>query len=269
MFGLNEAQIALLMRTNGIMSDMRSMGAPYVGRFGTFADGDYSPGANATLTKNMYMWRDVNIGAGITITVPSPGVLVFARDVTISGLLTASGKGAAGGAAVSASGTVVNGNPGANGGGVLGGDGGAAGGGSATGVVGGAGGKGAFIKNVLIDIFNALQLLAGAGGGGGGASSGTSGVGGAGGGYIFLTCNTLTVNSGGAIRADGINGGTGTGASGGGGGGGGGGIIIVAKNIVNNGNITAAKGLGGIKGSGYFYDGNPGTDGTVLLLEVA
>lgn len=266
MFGLNEAQIALLMRTNGIMSDMRSIGAPYVGRFGTFADGDYSPGTSTTLTKNMYMWRDVNIGAGITITVPSPGVLIFARDVTISGLLTASGKGAAGGAAVSASGTTVNGNPGANGGGVIGGDGGA--GGDEGGGAGG-GGKGAFIKNVLIDIFNALSANAGAGGGSGSAFNGTSGVGGAGGGYIFLTCNTLTVNSGGAIRADGINGGTGTNVSGGGGGGGGGGIIIVAKNIVNNGNITAAKGLGGIKGIVTFSNGDPGVDGTVLLLEVA
>lgn len=273
-----EPFVGQLSRMAALLSDSKSMGAPYIPRFGTYADGDYTPGSNATLTKNLYMWQDITIGSGKTITVASPGVLIFARDVVITGLLTASGKGGPGGAAITNA--VGVGNAGTSGRGIIGGAGGNGGQGycssSSAYYAPGAAGVGAIAKDTIVDILNILPGFAGAGGGSGGCgySAGYSGAGGNGGGYILISCRTLTINSGGAIRADGLNGGSGNGNAnlngGAGGGGGGGGIIVVAQDITNNGTVSVAGGAPGAPITGATYTaGTSGESGTALLLEVA
>ena len=93
-------------------------------RLASYPDGDYIPASSGTLTKWWYFWRDVTINSGITITVASPGLVAFARNISVSGLLTASGKGAAGGAAVTVGDSTTRpGNPGNNGDGGIGGGG--------------------------------------------------------------------------------------------------------------------------------------------------
>lgn len=93
---------------------------------------------------------------------------------------------------------------------------------------------------------------AGGGGGGGGAFDG-----GAGGGCIVIFADTIIVNAGGSILADGVDG---AGAAVSGAGGGGGGLVYLAyRNLTNNGTITAAKGIGG--STGEIEEGGDGAPG--------
>lgn len=296
-FGFWEAILSFLTRQVGLRTDAAdpagslhaklrmhpSVGFPLIKRWGTYADGNYSPSSNQNLTKNLYFWNSVNIPAGVTVTAPSPGVVVFADNITISGLLTASGKGAVGGAAV----TSAAGNNGASGGGYYGGGGGGGGGSNNTNLNGGAGGSGRGAggaggtwspvtagspgQNAPTELINVvypatLQLVGGGGGSGASLASSTSGAGGAGGGFIIINCRTLTVNSGGAIRADGINGGNATGISAAGGGGGGGGLILVVAELITNNGVISANGGAGGTGVGSSANGGAGGNGTVLLL---
>ena len=148
-------------------------------------------------------------------------------------------------------------------------------GGSGGGGVGAGGGGGSYsVTNPASELF-----LGSGGGGGGGASitcfdggsaSATGGNGGSGGGIIYISANTVTINSGNTVSSSGINGTNGTtGGSGGiqanGGGGGsgaGGSIAIYANQINNSGNISANGGSGAGGGRTYatyysFIGNNP------------
>ena len=139
MFGLNEAILSILTGIRNWDMEYMSMVAPAFNRTGDKSDGNFNPTANTTLTKNMYQWDAVNIPAGVTVTAKAPGLLILANTVTISGLLTASGLGAAGGSAD---------NDGSDGGGFFGGGGGAGGARASDAEDGGNGGKGRALGGV-------------------------------------------------------------------------------------------------------------------------
>lgn len=273
MFGLNEAILSILTGIRNWDMEYMSMVAPAFNRTGDKSDGNFNPAANTTLTKNMYQWDAVNIPAGVTVTAKAPGLLILANTVTISGLLTASGLGAAGGSA-----NIV----GSDGGGFFGGGGGA-GGASGSGVEdGGNGGKGRALGGVRrkggsglpggndIDAFSnllsSLGVNVGGGGGGGGNDYYGQGKGGSGGGYIYIVANKITINSGGAIRAEGLNGQANGMNAGGGGGGGGGAIILDSISITNSGTLSVAGGAGGAGGQNG-YAGGKGGAGYIRIIK--
>lgn len=106
----------------------------------------------------------------------------------------------------------------------------------------------------------------GAGGGGGGNDGGSDGGGGgAGGGYCFIAAETVDLQSGGFITANGGDGGDGaSGSNAGGGGGGGGGItMVMANQFSNDGTFNAIGGTGG-SGIGTGLDGSDGSSGLVM-----
>lgn len=265
MFGFSEAQLSMAQRSIRFLQEGINLFFPVYSRTGTKEDGNFNPTSNTTLTKNVYNWNEVNIPAGVTVTAKTPGAAILCKKITISGLLTASGFGAAGG-----SGSADNGAKGSSGGGLVGGGGGSGGGGSQG--SGGAGGNGRSlgageaakgtnglpgsndIVNVPKNLWDAMLVLCGGGGGQGGNTfdgmfSGAGGSGGNGGGFLFICTNELIINSGGAIRADGINGANASaynGVVGGGGGGGGGGVIIIdTLSLINNGAVSVDGGAGG------------------------
>lgn len=278
-----------------------SIMAPWLLFAGDDADGDFSPSTNQTLDKYLYRFNNLTIPAGVTVTSSKSGLIILAKDINISGLLTMSGKGAAGGAAVTASSGGVSGNAGSDGGFCAGGAGGG-GGGSGDGAYGGAGGStdvaggsggtpGAYVNVYAEDggagasnntatlwrlVRTDLINIVGAGGGSGGAcarnGTGISGAGGAGGGAIVIECVNLTINPDGAIRSDGLNGqNSQQGDASGGGGGGGGGIIIIYRSLVNNGIISSAGGAGGVPSLSYPHSGRAcggaGGNGAVILCK--
>lgn len=256
------------------LKGIKSIGWPYFDLFGDGSDGDYSPASNATLTKHLYRFRNVNIPNGVTISTLPFGVIIFAQTVNIDGLLTASGKGASGGDST----TAKAGNPGQSCDSYLGGAGGGGGYPSIADTSGGRGGSTRLANGggskqpgqngnfCLLPQLNLFDFTCGAGGGsGGGSGSKQGGAGGAGGGAIIIECNQLT--GGGAIRAEGIAGGSSPGAynGGGGGGGGGGGIIIIASTI-SVATISASGGAGGT-GSGN-AQGGAGGSGSILQVVI-
>jgi len=273
MFGLNEAILSILTNIRNWNMEYMSIVAPAFNRTGDKSDGNFNPTANTTLTKNMYQWDTVNIPAGVTVTAKAPGLLLLANTVTISGLLTASGLGAAGGGP---------GVAGANGGGFFGGGGGA---GGASGLSGrndgGNGGKGRALGGVsrtegsglpggndtdaFSNLLSSLGVNVGGGGGGGGNDSWGQGKGGNGGGYIYIVANKIIINSGGAIRAEGLNGQANGMNAGGGGGGGGGAIILDSISITNSGTLSVAGGTGGAGGQ-YGYAGGNGGNGYLRII---
>ena len=244
------------------------------------SDGTYSPVSTASLTSDVYRFSSLNIPAGVTIT-PTGAYLVIIVNGTanIDGLLSASGKGAAG----SVGSSWGSGNSGNGGGGTTGyttglpvGGGGAGGGTGASGQAGGNGGIGsnggvsggngaggspdATIKVPLNNNWKDIAVLKYSIGGGGGAggynnaglnANITNGSGGVGGGTIILIANRITGT--GAVRADGINGTsassgatTGSGWAGGGGGGGGGAVHLISYNKLGIPlTISASGGTGG------------------------
>lgn len=272
MFGFNEAMLSLTQNMYLEFLENTSVVYPIFRRTGDRSDGDFNPGVNTTLTKNLYQWDEVDIPAGVTVTAKAPGLLILAKKVTISGLLTASGLGAAGGTR----GTSPTG--GADGGGLVGGGGG--GGGAYLNEIGGNGGKGRSVGGVSvvsaaatsgsndIDAFYnlAMSLSLAVGGGGGGGKGINGGNGGKGGGYIYIVCNEFILYNGGAIRAEGLNG-TAAGMNAGGGGGGGGGAIIVDGLKITNAGIISVSGGAGSAGGSSGYAGGPGGDGYLRIIE--
>lgn len=246
-----------------------SVVSPIFRRTGDRSDGDFNPSVNTVLTKNTYQFNEVSIPAGVTVTAKAPGLLILAKKVIISGLLTASGLGANGG---------VGANGGADGGGLVGGGGG--GGGAYYTEKSGDGGRGRSVGGVSvasadatsggddIDAFYnlAMSLSLTVGGGGGGGYGMYGGSGGKGGGYIYIVCNEFILYNGGAIRAEGLNGTAGGMSSGGGGGGGGGAIIVDGLKITNAGIISVSGGAGG-KGGSNGYAGGTGGDGYFRIIE--
>ncbi len=155
--------------------------------------------------------------------------------------------------------------------------------GGAAGVVGGNGASP--VDNTSAEVITFVQLLpwltmfglgsggtgAGAGGGDGTNNGGNGGTGGAGGGFIYIECDTLVVNAGGNVSANGAIGGTGgngaagnAGGGGGGAGGGGGCVIIRYRNLTNSGTIAANGGAAGPAGTGAGTGKNGGAGGAGL-----
>ena len=299
MLGINKL-LAFLRQTVGLGSDAADIAGGLHGKLRHLYTGgglivlydgrqnDITFATNKTLDSGVYCFRDLVINAGITVTPTSSFLVIIARNITMAGLLSASGKGAAGGAAIS--GTAGNGNPGSVGIGPGGGGGGggegnatypgdkpggaggktfvAAGGAGGSGGAGGAGGAASYIGFAsLTSYLELFSNIKGGGGGSGGNYTGggtVSGAGGAGAGCIAIFCDILTIDSGGAIRANGINGANASGTNAGGGGGGGGGAVLIgARQLINNGAVSAAGGSGGTK-SGSGTNGGAGGAGYIL-----
>lgn len=144
----------------------------------------------------------------------------------------------------------------------------------------GAGPSSWFARSAPSDPTATLSYRGASGGGGAavqvvlGGDITYGGNGGAAGGFIFLEAREIIVNTGGAIRADGTDGGdarsTQTRSAAGGGGGGGGGVIFLfSKKITNSGVISARGGLGGRSRLGQSflpaeYNGGAGGDGYIV-----
>lgn len=284
MFGFNEAIISLMTNIRNWNMENTSVVYPIYPRTGDKSDGNFNPASNVTLAKNVYQWDTVNIPAGVVVTAKAPGLLLLANSVSITGLLTASGLGAAGGTTMISTSSPYIAESGASGCGIVGGGGG--GGvtnvGSATCGNGGrgrtTGGRGKITQDPQfpatsggndVDAFFSLPGILGFPVGGGGGA-GFTGIppsivypGGNGGGYLIIVCRTFVLNSGGAVRAEGLNG-AGAAGAGGGGGGGGGVVVIDALTIANNGTISVAGGAGGP--GNYETAGNGGT-GCKLIVQ--
>ena len=257
--------------------------------------GTYVSGAQVRVMKQ---YTNVTIDSGITYTAKAwngtvGGIIGFLANgtVTVTGNISATGKGFRGGAAVTGAvglqgeGTTgagtnsrsANGS-GAGGGGVdviegLGPDsrGGGGGGGShgTQGTNGGtttmAGGSDAGAKGLTSGTTDLTTLTFGGGGGSGGAeSSKTSGAGGDGGGIVFIIGVTVTVT--GAIVSNGNNGqDRQTAVYPGSGGAGAGGAIFVKAQVATLGTLllTATGGVGGVGAEGG--EGGIGGDGRIHL----
>ncbi len=200
---------------------------------------------------------------------------------TVTGTITATGKGFRGGngtgggqgyqgestAGTGAATTSANdqgGGGGAQSGSKSGGGGGAghsaAGTDGQTKATGGTGGTGGSSKGIAT---LATVFFGGGGGGGsrGGGVTGNPGNGGAGGGFIFLFTKSITVT--GAITSNGADGTAGTDEGSGGGGGAGGSVLITTQiGTLGTALITATAGAGGAGGNSAQNGGNGGAGST-------
>lgn len=264
--------------------------------FGDQTDGDVTIGVGTTTLTNTVWYDDLVVDGTLSVS----GFKVFANTVTInnggiiqrspnnggngSGITGAGGaqgaglssseiggsaSGAAGGAAGAAGGNGSNSNPAWGGVGGRGGD----------GEFGSGGNPGNTTLRIRRDIMSILTQLYGntlmSGGSGGGSGSGSAlintaggGGGGSGGGTVFICAKTITINTGGTIRALGGNGGnSGSGTLAGVGAGGGGGcVVLVYETLVNNGTISVA---GGSNGSvGVTTNATSSTAGKVVLMDL-
>jgi len=280
-------------------------------RFGDGSDGCVTINNAAGVDGSMqYNNLTINATKSLTSTSGSTLVIKVKNTLTVAGTIHMDGKastgsnaggtggdGGSGGNSSGSDGTAATelgvrsfGINAAGGAGGLGGDGGD----ESACLPGGSGAVGSGVEtNVFVDnrIQSAYSVISslpvaygggggaggGAGGGGKGSYSGTSGTGGAGGlggdggGTLIIIADTITINSGGLISANGGTGavggtggaGSGSNVRGGGGGGSGGGgagglVILVYKTLTNNGSVTVTGGAGGTIGSGT----NGGTNGT-------
>lgn len=243
---------------------------------GNGVDGDVVVSANTTIG-GIKQYNNLTVNAGATLACETGTIILVKNTLTVNGLITSSGKGGAGGAAAG-----YTGNNGFDGAGFCGSGGGGGqrttgapqntalgGNGGSTNFPGGlsdtpypynpGSGQGTTYKGWSLDIL-AEGMGAGGGSGAGNNDGGYGGAGGAGGGSLIVEAKNLLVNSNGAIRADGINGGNATTVACGGGGGGGGGLLIVNCDLLTNMGVISA--FGGTGGTGGGSDGNyMGPDG--------
>lgn len=246
--------------------------------------GTYQVTANLTITANTTMtvlsgvYKDVTINDGFTLSALAPAIYLIADTITLGAgsIISASGKGASGGAAKT---TAATGNIGTDAPDSIAGQGG--GGGSGSTYNGGVAGANK-IFNVVPVVYTVApngnssaiqaiknqqlypQCFIGSGGGGGAAqaTSSTGGAGGAGGGLVVLCCRVLTFGAGSAINAAGINGSNATGTTASGGGGGGGGTVIISTHqIIGTPSVSVAGGSGGSKVGSNVYNGGAGGAG--------
>lgn len=227
---------------------------------GDGSDGDFVPNEDTTIS-GVKNYKSVFIKEGVTVTVDKYVLIKCQGTFINNGTITATGKGASGGA---------GGNSADAGAGNSGFSQGGAGGNfndSSTNEVykhSGAGGAivvdglpvSAAVANSIME--NIPRLYHGGGGGGGGSYQGYSGgTGGTGGGCVIIVSKSFTNN--GIISANGNAGSNAvnnTNASGGGGGGGGC-VIAIQESLISQGTITVS---GGVGGSGYRSGAN-GSDG--------
>jgi hypothetical protein len=242
----------------------------------------YTTGAQVIVLKR---YTTVTIDSGKTLTAKAwegtvGGILGFIvkTSLTVTGTITATGKGYRGGngysttaqqgessVAVGSYSYGANDQGGGGGEKVVGSDGAGGGGGGhgAAGTAGqaagaSAGGQAGTVKGVA-----SLATAWFGGGGGGGSANGAPsiGAGGAGGGLIFIVGKALTVT--GAITSNGADGAnTSDGDRGSGGGGAGGSVLLKAQTAtLGTGLVTANGGAGGTTGS----DGGAGAVGRIHI----
>lgn len=226
--------------------------------YGNGDDGEFAPEADVTIS-GVKNYTSVFVPQGVTVTIDKWAAIHCQEGFVNNGIITASGKGGAGGGYHGGGSGSNAGYPGASCVFFAGGTGGSN---------GSAGGAGGAAKSVIQDentdyeeIFaNNLYDTLNAGGGGGGAwYQYVAGSGGSGGGYIKIIA--LRVINNGTIEANGNNGSGSTSSSNGGGGGGGGGLIhIIASQYDNSGTLTANAGSGGWGGK----NGGSGAAGKVF-----
>ncbi|MEK7691682.1 MAG: hypothetical protein AAB425_11750, partial [Bdellovibrionota bacterium] len=214
------------------------------------------------------------------------GIVIFRANgsVTVNGTISTSGYGFAGGAACSsdycyayqgdsysaAGGQSTGPNAGGGGAGMAGTSNDLAGGGGAAhsssganGTVSGAGMAAGSGSTTVYGEADLSALYLGSGGGGGAADLGyPAGRGGYGGGIVFITANSLTVNSAGSIQAN-AEGGLSEGYVGGGGGGSGGSVYLGANTASIGTNLVAAA--AGAGGNTNYADGGAGSAGRVYV----
>lgn len=231
-------------------------------------------GASQAQIVRLYEYTTATVNSGHTITIPAwdgnaGGIMCFSANqlCTITGSISAVGRGYLGATAISSintngkqgegsggardtASTSANGS-GGGGGAFLGGVSTAGGGGGGNGATGETGsGDGAVTEGVGgLQVGNAAlttMFMGGAGGSGSAGGSGTSGAGGVGGGLILILAKQITIT--GTIPLTGNNGGNGSGDTAGGGGGAGGSCLIKAQvATLGTNKITAA---GGSRGTG-------------------
>lgn len=249
--------------------------------------GDVQIGSNQDLPGVIQRYGTLTIDATFTLSVPSSqfGAVILADEIIVNGTISASGRGLAG--------APLNGGPnsqGFNGVGdvnAIGGSAGAGGasdankGGNGGATEAGAGGVGATssiggsgvnsrvlnLAGYNIGANSALDNLIGAGGGSGGTSGSNGGAGGDGGGWLIIIAPIITVNGGGAILANGLDGGTGVEFDGGGGGGGGGLLYMSYTDLTETGTLAADGGAGGGDTGTASWAGGPGGDGILIKLK--
>lgn len=243
---------------------------------GDGSDGAFNPTGNTTISgeKN---YTSVFIPAGVTVTVQQYAAISCLEAFVNKGTITATGRGADGGA-----GSRSPGSGGAAGSSGAAGTGGAGGAGKSSagvhGADGGAGGgriiEGRSATEDVAKLLCVKQLsqigIGGGGGGGGGCAANwdhqtNGGNGGNGGGQIRITC--MDFKNDGSISANGANGVASTDDGGGGGGGGGGTVLVICNNLVSSGTITVNGGSGG-GGHNGGTAGAKGSDGFKLIKEI-
>ena len=241
----------------------------------------------------LLQYTNVTVNTGKTWTAKAwngtvGGILCFLASgtLTVTGAITAKGKGFAGGTgnqsgvpgeqgdSATGTGTTLRSANGAGGGGGEDGDGAAAGGGGGgghryAGVDGEPGGRGGGYGGDPDSNAHLTDLTFGGGGGAGGRREGGVGGGNGGnsGGIILLFAVTIVVT--GTVSAAGNDGspyGGGASSSGGGGGGTGGAILIKAQTAtLGTELVTAAKGVGGAGKVGSNNDGGAAGKGRIHL----
>jgi large repetitive protein len=250
-------------------------------------------GASQAQAIKIPQYTDVTVQTG-TWTVPSwdqntGGILVFAAKgtTTVTGTISASGKGFVGGAhnsdgsnaycgegtaGATAVQTARNGSGGGGGGlhtvGTYGASGGGGGNGAAgsNGVVNGRAPSSTYgvggLESGAADLTS--MTFGGAGGGAPDSDTGAGGNGGTGGGNIFIFTKAISIS--GTIVNAGLNGGDGARYSGAAGGGAGGSVLIAcASGTLGSTKITASAGAGG---NGYEELDADGGDGAVGRIAV-
>jgi Concanavalin A-like lectin/glucanases superfamily len=251
--------------------------------------GTYGTGAQVRVLKQ---YTNVTINSGKTYTAKAwngttGGILAFLANgtVTITGNISASGKGFVGGAAGSDTdqyGQAGEGTPGAgstnvssaangNGGGaglqaLQGGNGGGGGGNGTAGATGTAQpvNSGPGIGGATSGSNDLSTMTFGGGGGTGGRATTNHGAaGGNGGGIIFIIGAATTIT--GSVVSNGATGNTTAGDEGSGGGGAGGSILIKAQSATLGASLITATGATALVPGGNGKQGGAGGDGRIVL----
>ncbi|CAN5374718.1 hypothetical protein BH11BAC2_BH11BAC2_11860 [soil metagenome] len=248
---------------------------------------------DTTILGGNYDFSSFIIDPGVTVKVSGKDPLVIRskNQVSIAGILDASGQDGTngvtgmtggtggngfagaynGGNGVFTSGTSVNGVNGFGPGAGYFGAGWTGGGGAGYATTGGSASASSGLGGINYGDQKLIQLIGGSGGGSGASGFNCgSGGGGAGGGVIVIfTCQSISVTLTGAIYCNGGNGGSdGNGNCGGGGGGSGGTIWLGGEDVWVAGQVKALGGNGGssaVPGNPYFGNGAMGSNGRIRI----
>ena len=292
-FGMMEALLSFFRRQVGLRTDTADVGGSLHAKlkqmgvvlqevsalppllepfFGNDPLSNITISSNSSLSDGyIHRYNNLTVNAGITLNV-NKSIILVKDTLTVNGLISASGKGGLGGLKPGTGDTQPGqdgyGYAGAGGGGGWGYSSYGKNGGSTLHKVGGSGGApigggqaGGWYVNLPAALFwdmsDYIINACGAGGGASGRDGDYYNPGGDGGGSILLFARKINVNSSGAIRADGIDGGEYSPVGGGGGGGGGLIYILAMEELVIDGVVSASGGSGG-RPANYDWGGNGG-----------